>query len=114
MDPLYCVIISLALLVETFIGDNPMAALTPYVLGFSDDIEVPSGGGKAKDTVQDIFGKEVFKREEFTDSKGPLGSHSIQKYASTHVRRSGINKDEKDIRGRWKRKAKRACVGRIR
>jgi hypothetical protein len=107
MDPLYCVITSLALWLETFfIGDNPTTALPPYVFGFSDDIQVPRGGGKAKDTVQDIFGKEVFKQEEFTDNAGPLGSHSVGKYASTHVCRSDINKDKKDIRERWKRKGR--------
>ncbi len=31
-----------------------------------------------------------------------LGSHSIRKYAAAHTRKCGCNKDEKDIRGRWK------------
>ena len=35
-----------------------------------------------------------------------LGSHSIRKYAATHCRRCGCNKDEKDIRGRWKSKGR--------
>ena len=39
--------------------------------------------------------------EEFR-SGGLLGSHSIRKFASTHVRRCGISKDDKDTRGRWK------------
>ena len=62
---------------------------------------MPSGGRKAKDIAQTIFGKKVFKCEEF-QSAGLLGSHSIRKFASTHVRRCGISKDDKDIRGRWK------------
>jgi hypothetical protein len=35
-----------------------------------------------------------------------LGSHSVRKYAATHVRRCGVSKDEKDIRGRWKGKGR--------
>jgi hypothetical protein len=35
-----------------------------------------------------------------------LGSHSIRKFAATHARRSGCSKDDKDIRGRWKSKAR--------
>jgi hypothetical protein len=33
---------------------------------------------------------------------GKLKINSIRKFASTHVHRSGINKDNKDICGRWK------------
>jgi hypothetical protein len=33
-----------------------------------------------------------------------LGSHSIGNYAATQARKCGCNKDEKDIRGRWKSK----------
>ena len=33
-----------------------------------------------------------------------LGSHSIYKYAVLHARKCGCNKDEKDIRGKWKGK----------
>ena len=33
---------------------------------------------------------------------GPLGTHSVRKMASTHVRRSGALKDERDICGRGK------------
>ena len=39
-------------------------------------------------------------------SSSLLGSHSIRKYAATHCRRCGCNKDEKDIRGRWKSKGR--------
>ena len=37
---------------------------------------------------------------------GALGTHSIRKLAATHTRRSGASKDERDIRGRWKGKAR--------
>ena len=32
-----------------------------------------------------------------------LGSHSIRKYAAAFMQRCGVTKDEKDIKGRWKR-----------
>jgi hypothetical protein len=34
---------------------------------------------------------------------GPVGSHSVRKWASTHARKNGCGKAEKDIRGRWKK-----------
>jgi len=49
--------------------------------------------------------KNVLSCEEFVPSERVeegamlLGSHSIRKFASTHVRRCGITRDEKDIRG---------------
>ncbi|KAI2501964.1 hypothetical protein MHU86_12517 [Fragilaria crotonensis] len=87
---------------------NASAGASPYVFSFSDDVDVPSGGQKAKNIAQTIFGQKVFKMEEFTrnadDSGCLLGSHSIRKYAATHARKCGCNKDEKDIWGRWKSK----------
>ena len=74
---------------------------SPYVFSFLDDITIPNGGLKAKDTVQNIFGQKVLKLQEFQNG-GLLGSHSIRKFASTHVRHCGISKDDKDTRGRWK------------
>ena len=35
-----------------------------------------------------------------------LGSHSIRKFSSTHARRSGCTRDDKDLRGRWKSKSR--------
>ena len=84
---------------------NLSAIASPYVFTFSDDVTVPSGGQKAKETAQNIFGQKVFMREEF-QAAGFLGSHSIRKFAATHVRRCGILKDNKDTRGRWKGKTR--------
>ena len=106
MDPVFCVLISLAVWLEFFLLTNPTAGVTPYVFGFQNDTEIPSGGVKAKNYVQSAFGKKMFNREEFISNGGPLGSHSIRKLGSTHVRRSGATKDEKDIRGRWKGKGR--------
>jgi hypothetical protein len=101
MNAAFCVFVSLGLLLEVNLKSNPSAFASPYVFSFSDDVTVPAGGRKAKDIAQTIFGKRVFKCEEF-QSAGLSGSHSIRKFASTHVRQCGISKDDKDIRGRWK------------
>jgi hypothetical protein len=86
---------------------NPNVLLSPYVFAFTNDNTVPGGGKKSKEIASTAFTK-VFRMDEFAGGVvngsigGKLGSHSIRKFASTHVRRSGINKDDKDIRGRWK------------
>jgi hypothetical protein len=103
MDPVFCVMISLGLWPEFHLQSNPTAMASLYVFAFSDDITIPGGGQKAKETVQNIFGQKVLKVQEF-QSGGLLGSHSIRKFASTHVRRCGVSKDDKDTRGRWKGK----------
>ena len=33
----------------------------------------------------------------------PLGTHSVRKFPSTYARRNGCNRDDVDVRGRWKR-----------
>jgi len=105
MNPVFCVLISLGLWLELNLRLNPSAIASPYVFAFSDDVTVPSGGQKAKEMAQNIFGQKVFKRDEF-QAAGLLGSHSIRKFAATHVRRCGISKDDKDTRGRWKGKTR--------
>ena len=44
---------------------NANAAVSPYMFSFCNDVAVPSGGQKAKDIAQSIFGQKVFKMEEF-------------------------------------------------
>ncbi len=105
MDLVFCVLISLGLWLEFHLQSNPTAMASPYVFAFSDDITIPGGGQKAKETAQNIFGQKVLKLQEF-QSGGLLGSHSIWKFASTHVRRCGVLKDDKDTRGRWKGKGR--------
>jgi hypothetical protein len=100
-NPIYCVHLSLALWLEVSISRNPTAALTPYLFAFSDDGSIPGGGLKTKKTVQNIFQSNIFNLPEFAQT-GPLGSHSIRKYASSDCRNKGASKDEKDLRGRWK------------
>ena len=81
------------------------AAASPYMFAFTEDITIPSGRQKAKDMAQTIFGQRIFRRQEF-QTLGLLGSHSIRKFASTHVRNCGLSKDDKDTRGRWKGKGR--------
>ena len=52
--------------------------------------------------VQRVY-RYLFKDRQdlFSFEKGPLGSHSVRKYASTHVSGCGITKYEKDYCGQW-------------
>jgi hypothetical protein len=101
INPIYCVHISVALWLEVSISRNPAAGLTPYLFAFSEDATVPEGGIKSKRTVQAIFQSNIFSLPEFAET-GPLGSHSVRKFASSDCRNKGASKDEKDLRGRWK------------
>jgi hypothetical protein len=95
MNPVFCVLISLGLWLELNLRLNPSAIAPPYVFAFSDDITVVlSGRQKAKEMAQNIFGKKMLKHDEF-QSTGLLGSHSIRKFAATHVCLRGFLKDDK-------------------
>jgi hypothetical protein len=48
----------------------------------------------------------VLRELQLDLEKGKVGTHSIWKCASTHVRGNGVSKDDKDTRGRWKATAK--------
>ena len=109
MNMAYCVYISLALWLELFIMKCPHASLTPFVFGFSQDT-TENGAKASKNIVRGIFGGSIFKegnqaiREN--GGSGCLGTHSVRKLSSTHARRSGASKDDRDIRGRWKGRAR--------
>jgi Transcriptional activator of glycolytic enzymes len=107
MDPLFCVLITVAIWLEWSLSSRPGAELSPYVLAFSHDNEKPRGGVKAKVTASKIL-RDIFHCDGFEinddENKGPLGSHSLRKFASTWVRRNGGSKDDKDTRGRWKKR----------
>ena len=114
MNSTYCVYLHLAIWLEVFIDFYPHASLTPFLFGFSTDIRDPEGGKLSKGIISDILGGHIFKvrNQQVANGvgHGPLGTHSIRKLASTHCRRSGATKDERDIRGRWKGKARVADV----
>ena len=94
---------SLGLWLEYNIYTNASAMASPYFLAFSYDITIPGGGEKTKETAQNIFGlKKVLKADKFKTGGLLVGSHSIRKFAATHVRRFGISRDDMEGRGRWK------------
>jgi hypothetical protein len=105
MDPMFCVLVGLGVWLEVFLGRGGIAEQTPYIFGLNEDVRVPQGGDKIKDAVSDTFAKQVFNRPEVVTDDGPLGTHSFQKFASTFCRRNRCSEDEKDLRGRWKRRA---------
>ncbi len=110
MDTTFCVLESLAIWMEMNMHANASAGVLSYVFLISDDADVPSSGQTAKNIAQTIFGQKVFKMVEFTsnadDSGCLLGSHIICKYAATHARKCGCNKDKKDIGGGLKSKGR--------
>ena len=104
-DPLFCVLIGLALHLEVFLqGDGQH---TPYVFGIGGDNGDDAAARRTKDRASAII-KEVFESDEFVLAigMGNLGTHSIRKLPTTHARRNGCSRDDLDVRGRWK-KAKR-------
>jgi hypothetical protein len=108
---MYCVLVSTVIWLETKFRTNPSAMLLPYVFCFCNRVSIPTGGQKSKDITQNIFGQKIFKMVEFAACDNDnvaclLGSHSIRKYTATHGQRCGCNKDDKDIRGRWKSKGR--------
>ena len=113
MDTVFCVLTSLAVWLEMHFRWNPNALLSPYVFSLSDDIAVPAGGKKSKDIASKAF-TLIFKMDEFTDGgnkmENGLGTHSTRKAAAARARRSGRSKDELDLRGRWKSRARVSSV----
>jgi len=99
MDPVFCVLVHLALWLEMMFRLIPGSAMSPYVYHFSNDINVPGGGKKSNTYVQrtcrDIWG-------DINDEDTPLGTHSNRKFARSYARNRGPQKDDVDVRGRWK------------
>jgi hypothetical protein len=110
IDTSFCVLASLSLWMELNLKANPNALLSPYLFNFCDDNSIPAGGQKSKETAHNMFNK-IFRMADFNGSTtnggtDSLGSHSIRKFAATHARKSGCSKDDRDIRGRWKSRAR--------
>jgi hypothetical protein len=102
MDFDHCVLLDVAVHLETFLASALQGGLTPCVFGFSEDITVPKGADKTKKRTQKVLHDETFCLDEFAD-RGRLGTHSTRKFAAAHRRKNGCTKEEKDLRGRWKR-----------
>jgi hypothetical protein len=55
-----------------------------------------------KQQAMDVL-RAILRELELDLEEGEVGTHSIRKCASTHVRGNGVSKDDdKDTRGRWK------------
>jgi hypothetical protein len=63
------------------------------MFNFSEDMTIPSGGTKAKNRAMDVL-RDVFRALELDIGDGEVGTQSIRKCASTHVRGNGISKDD--------------------
>jgi hypothetical protein len=78
LNPVYCVLCSLALWLELNLKLNPTAMNLPYVFCISDDIRVPDGRLKSKAMIQAAF-TNLFRREEFKgDGEGGGGEVNCQ------------------------------------
>jgi hypothetical protein len=103
----YCVLLGLAIHLEMFI-ESGEGALTPLVFGIGDggdDNDIEKIANKTNKKIQSMLQHDILNRPEFVHfvDDGPVGSHSVRKLAATHSRKNGCTKDEKDIRGRWKK-----------
>ena len=105
-NSLYCVIINLALWLECMFFKFNYAYHTPYLFAFASNTDIPAGGVANKACLNNILGNKVLKDEILFNKSDQcaLGTHSLRKYSSTRARRCGATKDEKDIRGRWKKR----------
>ena len=106
MDWVYCVHLSVGIWLEIFLGSVFGAAQRHHVFGYSDDPDSERAGNKNKDKVYRVLSKIIGTMgvDAVLTDDGPVGSHSVRKRASTHVRSNGVTKDDKDYRGRWKKK----------
>ena len=55
LNPVYCVLCSLALWLEMNLKLNPTAMNSPYVFCISNNVRVPDGGLKTKAMIQSAF-----------------------------------------------------------
>jgi hypothetical protein len=107
MNPRYCILLALGIFLEVWI-ESGEGVLGDYLFcvaeGDPEDVKKQIEAAKSNAysaLFRTLRGNEFHKLKE-----GPLGTHSIRKYASTTPRRSGCTKDDVDYRGRWKGKAR--------
>jgi len=89
----YCVLIGLAVHLETWIASGS-GVQCPFVFGMrgSEDTQA------TKDNVATYLTDHVLNNPHFVQTtQGPLGTHSLQKFATMHARRSGCSRDETEI-----------------
>ena len=98
MDATYCVLLGLAIHLETWIESGKANNAYVFDLGTNNP-------ENAKSKVARILKNDVWGKAEFhlIDAE-PIGTHSLRKYPSTYARNNGCSRDDVDHRGRWKRR----------
>ena len=63
----------------------------------------PDNPDNAKNKANRILQDHVWEKDEFVRlNNGPIGTHSLRKFPSTHARRNGCSRDDISSRGFWK------------
>jgi hypothetical protein len=96
MNQQYCIFIALGIWLEALLNAYPWAATSLYVFSFKNHHRIPDGAIKSIAHAQRALHVVFNGHDDFSDTK--LGSHSVQKFASTTVQKLGATKDEKDLR----------------
>ena len=109
MDGMYCVLISLAVWLEVFFSEYNYCDDSPYLFAFLSDCYFPEGGKSGKQVACRIFANRAHEEAGLVgamedEEGGGIGTHSIRKYASSHSRKQGKSKDDRDHQARWKGK----------
>ena len=98
----YCTLIGLSTWLEFCIDSN--GTDSNFILnyrGLNDPFFIKT---YADNQLKVILGRKEFEAVEHNN--GNKGTHSMRKFAVTFARRNGCNKDDKDIRARWKGKGR--------
>ena len=94
-NPLYCVLLRLAVVLQIFYMIN--GSVGDFV--FSNDNNFKRSKKNVYNTLKQVWANDDFILTE----EDLLGSHSLRKYAATFARRNGCSRDDMDSRGQWKR-----------
>ena len=80
MDPFYCVLLALAIWLETYVGATGQGGLSPYVFRFNDDLRVPEGGERPANLSRKSSLLRFSIGLSSSPTRDPLGAHSIKSY----------------------------------
>jgi hypothetical protein len=102
-DPRWCILIHLAVYLESFLGMHPDA----YYL-FTESTNQETGANNLKSAWADKLRRFIWSDDEFKEMSpelnddGGIGTHSNRKLAATSAALYGRTATEVEIRGRWK------------
>ena len=95
MDPDYCILAGLAIYLEYWMEHS--GGIRSKFL-FSDDVD-DSTPKRTKDCFHSTLKRDVYNNPEFEAARhGPIGTHSLRKYPSTHAHKNGCLRDDVDVR----------------